>query len=630
MNPRRLTAPAMAATLLAVLGGLSARPVASAAELAALAAPFDFVVTPLNSAPPMAHGDRTVAPELAHLRSWISAVGAAVGLTDADGNGRADDTCLVDPRDNSVRVAPVRGTGDRFAAVRLTPPGKPDPAVAPMGCVPTDLTGDGMTDFLVYYWGRSPVLFVRAGEGYQGRDLVEPAQHWNTTATVIADIDGDGNLDVLVGNYFPDGARILDRRADDDQRIQMQAGMARAGNAGINRLLLSRPGGPGRPPVFVDASTALPDRSARSWTLAFGLQDLTGDLLPEIYVANDFGPDDLLVNRSTPGRPVFERVEGRRDATTPKSKVLGHDSFKGMGVAFTYRGGQPLPTVLVSNITTAWGLQESNFAFVPEGSGEDLLQGRVPYRDRSEQLGLSRSGWAWDIKAVDFDADGADEILQATGYLQGDRWRWPELQELAMANDQVLAHPWAWPNFQPGDDLSGHQHNPLWTYAADLSPPRYVDLAPRLGLGSPWVSRGIAIGDIDGDGRPDAVIANQWQDSVVLLNRSRTAWPHTTIRLLRPGPRTGATPAIGAQVRAVTPGGAQLYAELQPSNGHAGSSAPELFFGTGSGADTAFALKWRTSGGVRRAAEIRLSPGIHTLLLDDDGTVRSIDDDKGR
>jgi len=619
--PLRQTATALVAgTLLVTLGVFSARAGVPPDEEARLAARFAFDTVPLNQPPPGARTVRAVGPAVNHLRSWISSVGAAVALTDADGNGVADDACLVDPRDDSVRLLPVPGTGDRYAPVALRHPGAPDPTVAPMGCVPADLDTDGDTDLVVYYWGRSPVQFLRAaGGGYRAVDLVTPPQVWNTSALALSDVDGDGNLDLLAGNYFPDGARVLDPAATDDGRMRMQAGMALARNGGTNRLFLSRPAGTDEPPVWTDASVALPDRSARAWTLAFGMQDMTGDLLPEIYVANDFGPDNLLVNHSKPGAPRLVEVVAPPDLLTPKSKVLGRDSYKGMGVAFTYPDGEALPTIVVSNITTAWGLQESNFAFTPDGVGADLLGGRVPFDDSSERLGLSRSGWGWDVKAADLDADGRDEIFQANGFLKGDAWRWPELQELALANDQVLQYPWAWPNFQEGDDLSGHQRNPLWTYSARYG--RYVDVSAQTGFDDEAVSRGFAVGDVDADGRPDMLVANQWEDSSLLLNRSPTAWPHTVLTLLRPGSTGHPTPAVGAVVSVQRTDGDTLRGQLQPSNGHAGVSSAELFFGTGTSAASRYTVTWRGGDGRVRTGEIALAPGRHTVLLGDDGSV---------
>src|SRR5262249_53569950 len=158
--------------------------------------------------------------------------------------------------------------------------------------------------------------------------------------------------------------------------------------------------------------------------------DLDGDLRPEIYVAHDFGPDLLLHNDSSQGDVRFVPVYGRRTLTTPKSKVLGMDSFKGMGVEFADLNGDGWPDIIVSNIAAPYALQETNFVFLSTGAVADFARGLAPYLDRSEPLGLSRSGWAWDVKAADFDNDGVLEIVQAKGFVKGDVNRWPELHEL--------------------------------------------------------------------------------------------------------------------------------------------------------------------------------------------------------
>jgi hypothetical protein len=623
---RTAVTPLVAVALCAALGVVTARPSIGEDEMAALAGNYGFDRVRLAEAPPGARSERTVQPALEHIDGWISAVGAAVALTDLRGLGRQADVCLVDPRDDSVTVLPAPGAGgpeyERFA-LRAEPLAF-DATMAPMGCVPADLNEDGATDLLVYYWGRSPVLFVNerrapgtpSANDFRAEELVTPMQVWNSTALNVADVDGDGHLDVMVGNYFPDGAKVLDPAAADDGRMAMQDGMGMGRNGGVNRLLLTTPtGSPGAAPTSVDVSTAFPDESARSWTLAFGLQDLTGDLLPEMYVANDFGPDQLLVNESTPGKVRLRQVDGSQNMTTPRSQVIGHDSFKGMGVTFTYPGGTGLPMIAVSNITSEYALHESNFAFVPTGEGSDLLDGEIPFDERAEELGIARSGWAWDIKAGDFDNSGTDELMQAMGFLKGERGRWSLLQELAMGNDQLLEHPAAWPKFGAGDDLSGHEHNPLW--ARSSATDRFTDVAVQVGLGEPMMSRGFALGDVDGDGRLDALAANQWADSFLLRNTGSDAGHAVDLRLVVAGAAGGERDAVGAQVELrdpAMPGKTQLY----PANGHAGVSAAEAHLALPDGGQREAVISWR-AGGTVHVASVQVRPGHHTVLLGADG-----------
>jgi hypothetical protein len=507
-----------------------------------------------------------------------------------------------------------------------------------MGCLPGDLNEDGHMDLLVYYWGRTPIAFLRRGEtmaaaAYVPREIVPGGERWHTNAATLADLDGDGHVDLIVGNYFPDGSRILDANAPPGRRETMQHSMSRADNGGGPRFLLWKAATAGAEPTvrFEEARGALDAAVAHGWTLAVGAADLDGDLLPEVYLANDFGSDRLLHNRSTPGRLRFATLRGRKTLTTPASKVLGRDSFKGMGVDFGDLNGDGLLDIYVSNIASEYALEESHLVFVSTGEPQRMRDGVAPYVDRAEPLGLSRSGWGWDAKLADFDNDGVPEALQATGFVKGAVNRWPELHEIAMGNDELLRDPRVWHRFQPGDDLSGHDRNRFFVRGANG---RYVDVARELGLLEDDPSRGIAIADVDGDGRLDLAVANQWGPSSFYRNRCRACGSFLGLHLLlplrpgHPGPAaarpghpaadTPGRPAIGAQAAVHLPDGRRLVAQVDGGNGHSGKRSPDLHFGLGGvppGAAVRVDLRWRDGDGRVRAETITLPPGWQTVRL---------------
>jgi hypothetical protein len=630
---RRSTPKLLAVVAILASFWLARLPSYSPAEKAALAAQYSFERVPLPSASDAPQRRiRAVAPGLDRIAAWISAVGAAIALLDADGDGRPNDYCLVDPRTDSVTLAPIPGTGPRFEPFTLKVQRSYDASTtAPMGCLPGDFNEDGQVDLLTYYWGRTPVLFLRLPRSnlqlnhFRQRELVPYVERWYTDTVTSADVDGDGHVDIIVGNYFPDGARVLDASATEDPRMQMQDSMSRAYNGGRNRILLWR--SPGR---FVEARGVLSDRVAGGWTLAAAAADLDGDVRPELFFANDFGPDRLLWNDSRPRDVRITVVEGRRGFMTPASRVLGRDSFKGMGADFGDLNGDGLLDLFVSNITEEFALQESNFAFVNTGRVERMDDAEAPFVDRSEALGLSRSGWAWDAKLGDFDADGTPEIVQAIGFIRGKLNRWPELHELAMANDELLRHPRLWPRFGPGDDLSGHEPNAFFVRGPSG---RFVDLARELDLAGPFVSRGVATADVDGDGDLDFAIANQWQRSYLFVNRSPRRGAFLGLRLLqRPGGERGPTrvlrgrrpllarPAIGAAARVFLPGRPPMTAQVDGGNGHASVRSPELYFGLGRSGNARIRveLSWRDGEGQIQSGVVLLRPGWNTVVLGED------------
>ncbi|MFD8559600.1 FG-GAP-like repeat-containing protein [Streptosporangium canum] len=505
---RKYAAGALALTACTAGWRLTGLPDTSAAEAAA---GFSFTASPLGPADrPGDRNLRPVAPAYRDIRAWVSSTGAGVALFDADNAVVSDDVCLVDPRHDTVTVGPAPGTPRHYRPFTLAAPAR-RPYEAPTGCLPADLDQDGWQDLVVYYWGRSPSLFIRvpgappSGAAFRHRDLTPEPEIWNTGAATAGDFDGDGRLDLVFGDYFPDGARVLDDTADH-AAVAMPGSPSDAGGGGggVNRLY--RATGPARfteaEGVFDGAGTG-----GRGWTLALGTQDLDGDGRPDLYVANDFGPDELLVNESVPGRIRFREARGTRHLTTPRSNVVGQDSFKSMGVGFTDLNTDGTPDILVSNLTEDPGAYESDFAFVSRPGG--LHGGHAPYDDSGEDLGLSRTGWSWDVKAADFDNDGTDEIMHATGSVRG------------------------------ANGLSGGGTNSFFVRGPGG---RYVDVARRAGVGGDTVSRSFAVGDVDDDGRLDFAVANQWAASVLYRNNGATA-PFVGLRLRLPAGSCGTATA---------------------------------------------------------------------------------------
>lgn len=633
--------------LLIVLGAyaLTRIPEISQAERAQLSSSFQFQRLPLPELEGQSHRSvREVNPSLKTISAWISSVGAAVALNDLDADGLPNDLSYVDPRIDKVIIAPVPGTPSRYQPFSLEPGALYDSTtMAPMGTVPADLNEDGLMDLLAYYWGRTPLLFLRkqasdnstlSQDSYAVSEVVKGGERWYTNAATVADLDGDGHLDLVVGNYFADGARILD--AGSSIPDEMPHSMSRAFNGGRSRFLrwISSTSGSAPAVSFKLIEDAIEnDRDehiSRGWTLAVGAADLDGDLMPEVYFANDFGPDRLLHNRSQPGHFRFARLEGIKKLTTPNSKVLGRDSFKGMGIDFGDLNGDGLPDIYVSNIAAEFALEESHFAFISTGETGRMWEGVAPYVDRSEALGLARSGWGWDVKFGDFDNDGTLEAMQATGFTKGTAKRWPELHELAMANDQMLRSPASWPRFQPGDSLSDDTHNPFFVLARDN---RFHDLAPELGLSEPMISRGIATADVDGDGNLDFAVANQWETSYFFRNKNMRAGSFLGLHLrlpvggtelalkIQPGhlPNGGLSrAAIGSTVKLHLPNGRQLTAQTDGGNGHSGKRSNDLLFGLGSMAFDSILnvqVHWRDQQGRVQSTSLNLSPGWHTILL---------------
>lgn len=620
------TSALLAFTVLALLYISAKLPTISSAEVNALASQFQFEAITLDIPEDNVSHIRTVNPAYKAIDAWISSVGAAITFTDLDNNGLFNDLLLTEVRTNKVyQMDKDLKVVKAFDIEQL--PYNPI-TMAPMGTLSHDFNEDGQMDVLVYYWGRSPVIFFQDQGKFNETELITPYENWFSNAATLTDLNGDGHADILIGNYFPDQAAVLD--PNNKQPQYMQHSMSRADNGGKNRVFTwdekTHNG-------FRENTNWLAGiENPEDWTLAVAAADINGDLLPELYISNDFGPDKLLLNQSSKNQLIFKPLKGKRGLTDMASCVLGEDSFKGMGAEFSDINNDGFLDIYVSNIADEYALEESHFVFIHQGNyNEGSLE--APYINKSEHLGLSRSSWGWDCKFADFNNDGIKEAIQATGFVKGTIDRWPELHEVAMGNDELLAYPSLWHKFNSGDDLSGYEPNPF--FVRDTKG-RYFDISSQLKIDQLQVTRGLAISDYDHDGDLDFATANQWEASRFYMNKLDTKKAFLGLNIYQSITNTETTvdhenretlkgfPAIGCQARVLSINGKklgkneQMVGYVDGGNGHSGVNSKEIYFGLSeltSSAKITVELKWLDRQGKKLKETLTLKPGWHFINL---------------
>lgn len=383
-----------------------------------------------------------------------------------------------------------------------------------------DFRNRGLQD-LVVLSGSQPFFFENQGDGTFAIQpgvfrFAEPPRG-AFTGMAAADYDGDGYVDLYLCTYI---------YFQSEDQYSYPSPYHDARNGPPNFLFRNRLADGG---FFEDVTARVGlDENNDRYSFAPAWCDYDFDGRPELYVANDFGRNNLY---------KFDGVRFRDVAAEAGVEDLG----PGMSAAWFDADADGLPDLYVTNMWTAAGRRVTHdpaFSLVvDQGLAEEYrrhTKGNSLYRnkgdgtfDETRQAEMGR--WAWTGDAFDFDADGVPEIVVAAGMISEPDSRQTDLMSFFWR--QVVAHSsadgspsakyeegWNAVNqfIREGHSWNGWEPNVFYKRRGG----RWVDFSPEIG-DEPRDTRAFAALDLTGDGRLDLVLKNRLAPQVeTLLNRA--------------------------------------------------------------------------------------------------------------
>ena len=513
------------------------------------------------------------------------------------------------------------------------------------GVAAGDVDGDGLAD-LYFTANMGPNrLYLNRG-GFRFEDVTEaagvagPRDGW-TTGVTMADVDGDGDLDLYVARsgdgpaserrnllYRNDGpdsdgtprfteaaASVglddaghtthatffdVDRDGDlDAYLVNHNVKRLRGFDVGVMKVLRDSLAGDklyrndgGR---FVDATEAA---GIHQTPIGFGLSatagDVDGDGWPDLYVTNDYDEDDYLYLNNRDG--TF------RDATRD---LLAHTSYFSMGSDLADVDNDARPDLLTLDMLPPDNRRQKLLKGPENYDRQQLLlsygygpqymrnmlhvnEGAAGFSEVGQLAGISNTDWSWAALLADFDNDGWKDLYVTNGYVRDYtnmdflKFVAPEARRAAQARGEepdLLALV----RQMPSSDLS----NVAFRNGGAL---QFEETTRAWGLERPSLSNGAATVDLDGDGDLDLVVNNI--DAPAFLYRNRADETGTHALRVRLDGEGGNRLGVGARVEAVTPSGRTLLVEQQPARGYQSSVEPVLHLGLGQAASVDLTVTW--------------------------------------
>jgi len=415
-----------------------------------------------------------------------------------------------------------------------------------MGVAVGDYDNDGFEDLYVTAYGGNK-LCHNNGDG-TFTDVTEKAgvagSGWSTSAAWV-DLDNDGLLDLVVLRYLQwDFEDIWCGEHKEGYRAYCHPDVFQP----ISPLVYHNDGNGHFTEVSQKIGLAKPGKG-----LGIALADYDRDGHIDLFVANDSMVEFLYHNK---GDGTFEEV-----GLLSEVAVDGDGrTYAGMGVDFADYNNDGWPDLVITDL--------ANQRYALYLNSRDSTFTYSSFTSGVARATMQHSGWG--VRFLDYDNDGWKDLLIAQGH---------DLDTVELS----------YPNL--------HYREPMLLLRNTGKD--FVDVSASSGavFHEPWLGRGMAVGDIDNDGRLDAVVSTNDGPVHILHNETPTQNHWITLKLV--GHKSNRD-AIGAEIKLVTTKGPQ-FATVSTAGSYLSSSDKRVHFGLG-------------SESIAQSVEIRWPSGIQQTL----------------
>ncbi len=504
---------------------------------------------------------------------WLERSRSAL-LLDLDNDGDQD---LVVATSVSVLFMANDGAG-RFKLASSLVVGEDGRLTAPAGPVQPVRSGG------TYGGGAEEGHFSRAGD-------LGTARASTIVMISAADYDADGDLDIHACAYHANDGMMQD--------FPIPIPYHDAQNGGADALLQNQGG-----LRFVDVTAASGMDASRRFSFASSWEDYDDDADQDLYVANDFGRDNL-----------YRNDEGRFEDVAAAAGV--DDIGPGMSASWGDYDNDGRLDLYVANIFSPAGSRLAGVRdYHPEAPGEvrehyrrhargnSLFRnkGDGTFEDVSEKAAVTMGRWAWDSKFIDLNNDGWEDLISVNGYFTRDRiedlhdYFWTSIVArsplASVPREEVGDYAAAWQSLgrmiREGMSLSGREPDSVFL---NMRGGRFAFAPATGGLDQPDDGRAAAVTDWDADGDLDLWMMSRTGPRLRFLRNALADGGHWLAIHLEG--RTANRDAIGARVEVRMMDGQRRVRSLYAGSGYLAQSSKWIHFGLGAATDVAsLSVRW--------------------------------------